>query len=217
MSQTSPLSMRNRTATPASAARRTRVLQALGASLQHSAAANPTALKRALRQTVASLREGAEGVHVVVTVQVLAEVLGGIAAEHPVAPSKEHAALADSDARIRRHRRALIARAKLVTGSVLAQRLGVTRQALNKAVKAHRLFNVEMGGEYFYPAFFAETDLDRRDLEAVSRALGELTGWEKWHFFTEPNAALGRRTPVAAMRKGDRALVLRAATGAARP
>ncbi len=76
------------------------------------------------------------------------------------------------------------------------------RQALNKALKSHRMFAVEAGGQSYYPTFFADPNLDRRKVQRVAQALGDLGGWEKWLFFTTPKSSLGQRTPLQAMREG---------------
>jgi hypothetical protein len=94
--------------------------------------------------------------------------------------------------------------------------LGVSRQALSKAVRANRLFALELGGERYYPAFFADPHLERRQLEAVSHILGDLAGWEKWQFFTTPKGSLGGVSPLDALKKGKYAEVRRAAEGFAK-
>lgn len=115
----------------------------------------------------------------------------------------------DSDASLAHVERAqevladLVASKVLITSGELTGALGHTRQALRKAVLAHRVFAVEVGGENYYPAFYADGELDRRKLEQVSKLLGELSGWSRWQFFTTPNASLEGLTPIQALKGGQ--------------
>jgi len=100
---------------------------------------------------------------------------------------------------------------ELIGSGVLQRELNVQRQALSAAVKAGRLFAfVGPSGENYYPAFYADPTLDRRAVEKVSKALGELPAASKYYFFTEPFTAL-QDTPLGALRKGRLTEVLAAA------
>ena len=111
------------------------------------------------------------------------------------------------------HRSELEKKGELVNSGVLADRMGVTRQAINKAVAEMRMFSLDgESGKKLYPAFFADASIDRRKLQAVSKALGQLAGSSKWQFFTNPRLSLGKKTPVEALRKGRYDEVLAAAT-----
>lgn len=112
-------------------------------------------------------------------------------------------------------RKQLIAKKDLLPSGEFTEALGITRQALNKAVKAGRIFALESGGDNYYPAFLADPRLERRRAERVTKTLGDLSSWEKWLFFTSPKASLGRRTPIEAMQQGDYERVLRAAAAQA--
>lgn len=81
--------------------------------------------------------------------------------------------------------------------------LGISRQAINEAVKAKRMFALlGPGGEYYYPAFFADKDLHRRDIEKVSKALGNIPAPSKYFFFTNKSTSLGTLSPLDALLKG---------------
>jgi hypothetical protein len=110
-------------------------------------------------------------------------------------------------------RRALAAAREVVSARALSDRLQVSPQALSKATRLSRMFTVEVDGERLYPAFFADPDLDRQQLEAVAKELRELPGWSKWQFFTTPKASLGGRTPLDALKAGKLQEVRRAAVG----
>ena len=118
-----------------------------------------------------------------------------------------------ASAEARTVREALVSNKKVVSSGEMTTALSITRQALSKAVKANRFFVLTVGGEDYYPGFFADPDLDRRQLESVSKALGDLPGWEKWRFFTTPKSSLIRLTPLEALKKGMYRQVLTAATG----
>lgn len=118
-------------------------------------------------------------------------------------------------ARSRAHavRKNLAASKQVLPPGEFAAALGITRQALSKAVQANRVFVLTVGSENYYPAFYADSELDRRKLERVSKMLGDLSGWEKWRFFTNPKGSLERLTPLEALRKGKYKEVLTAASG----
>jgi dTDP-4-amino-4,6-dideoxygalactose transaminase len=67
----------------------------------------------------------------------------------------------------------------LVDSTAFVERLKVSRQALSKALKAHRVFYVEVSAQRFYPDFFLDKRYERRQVELVSKALGELPGASK--------------------------------------
>lgn len=100
-------------------------------------------------------------------------------------------------------RRKLMKRKLILPSGEFADALGVSREDLNKKVAAHRLFAMELDGENYYPAFYLELDVDRKKkLERVSRALGDISGWRKWQFFTTPKGSLGDKSPLQALEDG---------------
>jgi len=124
---------------------------------------------------------------------------------------------------------ALLARGELLESSRFRERAGWTRQALSKAVLAGRVFYLEVGAIRAYPAFYLDLRYNRKDVEAVTRLLGDLSGGAKWLFFTTPKASLARldaerpagqalstrqaRTPLRALEDGYLDRVKRAAIG----
>lgn len=100
-------------------------------------------------------------------------------------------------------RRELVNRKLILPSAEFADALGVSREDLNKKVAAHRLFAMELDGENYHPAFYLELDVDRKKLERVSRALGGISGWRKWQFFTTPKGSLGDVTPLQALEGGQ--------------
>ncbi len=110
-------------------------------------------------------------------------------------------------------RRALVASGDVVGSEKFAEMLGVSRQALSKAVGANRMFFLEVDGQRYFPRFFADPGLDRHKLEDCCRALQDLPGGEKWTFFTLPKGSLGVVTPLEALKRGKVAEVLKAARG----
>jgi len=106
----------------------------------------------------------------------------------------------------------LKAAGQLVGSGELAERLGVSRQAITKAVQDLRMFSLDgSGGKKLYPAFFASSQLDRGVLESVSKKLGKLAGPSKWQFFTSPRFSLDGRTPIEALESGHLDAVMAAA------
>ncbi len=107
----------------------------------------------------------------------------------------------------------LIQQGELVPSGEFVERLGVTRQALSKAVGAQRLFFVEISGDRYFPAFFLELTFDRHQLEQVCKTLGELPGASKLQFFRGKKASLGGVSPLQALAKGQFTRVRNAAAG----
>ena len=101
----------------------------------------------------------------------------------------------------------------LLEPSELADRLAWTRQALSKALKAHRVFFVETQGTRYYPAFYADSRYQRSHIEGVSKILGELPGTSKLQFFLTPKGSLGGKTPLDALADGQYSSVKVAAEG----
>ena len=124
-----------------------------------------------------------------------------------------------------------LAKGELLESSHFQERAGWTRQALSKAVLAGRLFYLEVAGVRAYPAFYLDLRYNRKDVEAVTKLLGDLSGGSKWLFFTTPKGSLARpksgsrtgtgsasrvaapRTPLQALEDGDVELVKRFAAG----
>jgi hypothetical protein len=107
----------------------------------------------------------------------------------------------------------LISDGALVDSTSFVERLKVSRQALSKALKTHRVFYVDVAGQRFYPDFYLDTRLERRQLELVSRSLGELPGASKLQFFLTKKASLEGHTPLEALARGQFSRVRAAAEG----
>lgn len=100
----------------------------------------------------------------------------------------------------------------LISSADMAERLPMTKQGLSHALKAKRIFTLlDHNGKHVYPAFFADRSLDRKQLEQISKALGDLPGAAKWDFFMSPRVSLDKRTPLQALAKGRFGAVMTAA------
>lgn len=106
-----------------------------------------------------------------------------------------------------------LSQGELLPSAEYVARRGISRQALSKALAAQRVFYVEVGGQRCVPAFFLDAQLERRQLEAVCKALGELPGPAKLQFFTTPKASLEGLTPLQALAQGLASRVRVAAAG----
>lgn len=71
----------------------------------------------------------------------------------------------------------LVQNRAVITAEELALALGVSQPDLSAKVQAGRLFNVEVTGQRYYPAFYAAQDMDKTRLERVTQKLTGLTGW----------------------------------------
>ncbi len=130
------------------------------------------------------------------------------------AGAKKRAAgvVVDPERQVQAERRMLVADGKLLPAAQTWAGLGMTRQALSKAVASGRIFTVDLGAAQYYPAFYLAGDIDRKTLGRVTQCLGDLPGWSKWQFFTTPKASLGNVTPLVALSRGKVDEVERAAT-----
>ncbi|MCA8336389.1 hypothetical protein [Burkholderia multivorans] len=135
----------------------------------------------------------------------------GRAKPQPRSSAHESAALAEREHLVLPERQALVASGRLLPATEVWTGLGITRQALNKAVASGRIFTVDVGAAQYYPAFYLAGDIDRKTLGRVTQQLGDLPGWSKWQFFTTPKASLGRLTPLKALAQGKVEQVTRAA------
>lgn len=114
---------------------------------------------------------------------------------------------ASQRARTTPHMQALIREGALLQSAEFIAQLNWTRQALSKALAAHRVFFVEVEGARYYPAFFADPRYERRHVEAISKLLGDLPGMSKLQFMTTPKGSLSNQTPLQAVEKGRLASV----------
>lgn len=108
---------------------------------------------------------------------------------------------------------AMVRDGALIAPAAFTQALSFTRQALSKALKANRVFYVEVAGERFYPEFFLNPCYQRRQIERVSQALGDLPGPSKLQFFLNPKASLEGLNPLEALARGKYTQVHTAAEG----
>jgi len=106
-----------------------------------------------------------------------------------------------------------IDRKELLRPKEFQDALGISRQAINDAVKTRRIFAIlGPAGDDYYPAFFADQGLNRREVEKVAKVLEGVPALSKYHFFTSESTYLGSVTPLDALKKGRLAEVLIAAT-----
>jgi uncharacterized protein (DUF849 family) len=102
---------------------------------------------------------------------------------------------------------------ELLDPAAFAEAMGWSRQALSKALSTRRVFFVEFNSTRYFPAFFARKDLERRQVEAVSKLMGDLPGGAKLAFFLNRKGSLDRKTPVEALAAGQLTEVRAAAEG----
>ena len=71
----------------------------------------------------------------------------------------------------------------------------MSESELRDAIREGRLFGLEVDGVLYLPAFFAERTLNRDWLEDVTLLMGNLSGAQKWVFFTRPKGSLSGNNP----------------------
>jgi hypothetical protein len=110
-------------------------------------------------------------------------------------------------------RRQLVQDGQLLEPAQLRNALQMTVQGVTAATRFNRMFTVDVDGQTYFPAFFADGRVDRTVLERISRALGQLTGWTKWDFFVTRWGSLGDLSPLEALAKGRVEQVAKMARG----
>jgi hypothetical protein len=106
-----------------------------------------------------------------------------------------------------------IERKELITREELVERLGGYRRWVTAALKGERLFAVQAAsGVDYFPAFYADTSIDRRALGRVAKLLSGLPAASKYHFFVSKSFSLGM-TPLEALSNGRVKDVLTTAAG----
>lgn len=97
---------------------------------------------------------------------------------------------------------------EVIPAKTLADKWGLTPQALGPAAERGEVFAVVVKRQRYYPKEFL--DLDRTAVGAVSKALGSLTPAEKLIFWKRPHGALGGKTVHQVLTAGqlDRAAQL---------
>ncbi|WP_233799806.1 hypothetical protein [Paraburkholderia sp. HP33-1] len=89
--------------------------------------------------------------------------------------------------------------------------LQATPRDIDRELRDGRIFSVELAGQLYYPAFFADSNIDRAALGSVSIALGGMPGWTKFDFLVSRRESLGERSALEALAAGAVALVLNCA------
>ena len=113
---------------------------------------------------------------------------------------------------LRRREQILAVDGPALTGEEAASALGITRQGVDKRRRAGRLLAVTVGRRgYLYPAWQFTSGGVLLGLEEVLAALRDHDSWMQLIFVVNPNTAPGGKTPLAELREGDLAGVLRAA------
>lgn len=103
---------------------------------------------------------------------------------------------------------AMIARQQLLAPLAFQHLMGwASRQAVWKAADGHRIFYLTHKAERYFPAFYGDARYDRKQLEAVTKVLGDLPGGAKLQFFLTPKGSLGGDTPLQALAAGRAAKV----------
>ncbi|MEJ2801702.1 hypothetical protein WAE61_07465 [Comamonadaceae bacterium PP-2] len=82
-----------------------------------------------------------------------------------------------------------------------------TRQAVWKAAESNRTFYLSYRSERYFPAFYGDPLFDRKQLETVTKVLGDLPGGAKLQFFLTRKGSLGGVTPLQALAAGNFAKV----------
>lgn len=98
---------------------------------------------------------------------------------------------------------AMVDKGQLVTPLAFQALMGwSTRQAVSKAAQSQRIFSLTHKAERYFPTFYADPAYDRKHLEVVSKALGDLPGGSKLQFFLTRKGSLGGETPLQALAAG---------------
>lgn len=97
----------------------------------------------------------------------------------------------------------LILRRHLVPLRTFQALIGWTSpRSVAKALGAHSIFAIDLKGQLYFPAFYADAIYSRRHLAAVKKQLGALPAGAKLQFFGSRKASLGGQTPLEALAAG---------------
>src|SRR4051794_32776894 len=104
----------------------------------------------------------------------------------------------------------------LLSAEAAARLLGISRAAVDKRRAGRKLLALRVRGDWAYPALQFRNGEVLPGLPEVVAGMAEATGWSILAFLLAGHDALGGRSPVAALREGRAAAVLRlvAAEGA---
>lgn len=94
----------------------------------------------------------------------------------------------------------------LLTAAEIGRALGISRQAVDKRRRGHRLLAVPVAGDWRYPAAQLSDNGEVPPLLATVLAEGArlgLTDWAMLDFLLAEDKALGGLTPLAALRGGE--------------
>ena len=101
----------------------------------------------------------------------------------------------------------------LVDREKFGEDAGLSPLALERALRASRMFGCELHGREYIPHFFLDKRYDRRQMASVCKLLGGLPSGSKLQFFSTPKGSLGGQTPLDALADRRFAAVRRAAQG----
>lgn len=110
----------------------------------------------------------------------------------------------------------LVRSGQLLPHAAFVQNASWAQRALDRALTTSRIFFIEFNGVRYFPAFYLDKRYERRELEAICQALGNLPGGVKLEFFLSPKGSLNSLTPLEALARGETAFVRAAAEGFAR-
>lgn len=96
----------------------------------------------------------------------------------------------------------MVKKRELLASAEFTHEVGLSRQALSKAVGANRMFYVDFKGDRYFPAFYADPMYRRSQIEAVTKLLGDLPGGAKLQFFLNRRGSLAGATPLEALAQG---------------
>jgi hypothetical protein len=91
---------------------------------------------------------------------------------------------------------------ELATATDLRHLLGLRAIVFSEAVLTDKLFFLNVEGECLYPKFFADHAIALNDIETVCLDLRSMGSLAKFHFFRNPHALLGGRSPLEALAEG---------------
>lgn len=113
---------------------------------------------------------------------------------------------------VRSRDRLLTAEGGALSVKDVAQRLHITRQAVDARRKKGKLLALNTGRwGYAYPGWQFDDEGVLPGLEQILRALADLDPWTQLAFMLNPNSRLGGTSPLAEIRRGHIAKVLSAA------
>jgi hypothetical protein len=150
-----------------------------------------------------ALLEAPAGEEVLIRAALHPTVVGTVVSSSPLLPALLRG--------VEEKRRLVNTEGGTLSAGEVAQVLGITRQAVDKQRRGHKLLGLRVGQTWRYPAWQFVDGAPLAGLDRVLARLRDVSPWTVAAFIVGRHARLGGRRPLDLLRKGEVTLVVDAA------